>query len=154
MAHGPNCARNFNSMRTHSPRNLAIRAIRKLRPKSRTGTGLLFSMFEKDGLLFFHFYYPPAGQSGEYFRWKNLMCVFVQPCTTNEHKAAIRECGQGAPKVQPGVQRVGPVCQLDSENNWPVRPLMQVDNTDLRPMCYMAALGRHFTFNCCCQGGC
>ena len=74
--------------------------------------------------------------------------------TTNEDKAAIRECGQGAPKVQPGVQRVGPVCQVDSENNWPVRPLMQLDSTDLRPMCYMAALGRHFTFNCCCQGGC
>ena len=35
-----------------------------------------------------------------------------------------------------------------------IRPLMQVDGTDLRPMCYMAALGRHFTFNCCCQGGC
>ena len=101
------------------------------------GIELLSSMFETGGLLFLHFYYPPAGQSGEYFRWKDLMCVFVQPCTTNEHKAAIRECGQRAPKVQPGVQRVGPVCQLDSENNWPVRPLMQLDNTDLKPTWHM-----------------
>ena len=61
-------------MRTHSPKNLAIRAIRKLRLKSRTGTGLLSSMFEEGGFLFFHFYYPPAGQSGEYFRWKEIMC--------------------------------------------------------------------------------
>ena len=30
-------------------------------------------------------------------------------------------------------QGVGPFCQLDSENNWPVRPVMQVDGTDLRP---------------------
>ena len=48
---------------------------------------------------------------------------------------------------------VGPFCQVDSENDWPVRPLMQLDSTDLRPTCYMAALGRHFPFNCCCQGG-
>ena len=42
--------------------------------------------------------------------------------------------------------------QLDSENNWPVRPLMQVDATDLSPKCYMATLGRHFQINFCCQG--
>ena len=80
MAHGPDCARTFNSMRTHSPKNLAIRAIRKLRLKSRTGAGLLSSMFEKGDLLFFHFYYPPAGQSGEYFRWTELMHSFDETC--------------------------------------------------------------------------
>ena len=27
-------------------------------------------------LFFFHFYYPPAGQSGEYFRWKEFTHSF------------------------------------------------------------------------------
>jgi len=48
----------------------------------------------------------------------------------------------------------GPICQIDSENNWPVRPLMQLDVTHLRPKCYMAALGRNFPVNFGCQGGC
>ena len=33
-------------------------------------------MSEAGGFLFFHFYYPPAGQSGEYFRWKEFMHSF------------------------------------------------------------------------------
>ena len=69
-------------------------------------------------------------------------------------------CGFGAPfgflgpKTQPRVEGGGPICQVDSENNWPVRPLMQFDVTHLRPKCYMAALGRNFPVNFGCQGGC
>ena len=33
-------------------------------------------MSEAGGFLFFHFYYPPAGQSGEYFRWKEIILCF------------------------------------------------------------------------------
>jgi len=47
-------------------------------------------------------------------------------------------CGFGAPfeYLSPkGPARgpgEGPFCQLDSENKWPVRPLMQFDSPDLR----------------------
>ena len=40
---------------------------------------LLSPMFEKGGLCSFHFYYPPTGQSGEYFRWKEITCHLIGP---------------------------------------------------------------------------
>ena len=41
-------------------------------------------MFSKGVALSFHFYYPPTGQSGEYFRWKERTCHLIGPDATLE----------------------------------------------------------------------
>ena len=56
------------------------------------------------------------------------------------------------PQSGQGANGRGPLRQVDSENNWPVGTLMQLDGTDLSPKCYMATLSRHFEINFRCQG--
>jgi hypothetical protein len=46
----------------------------------------------------FHFYYPPTGQSGDYFRWKNIGGSFCFICASSQWimLARLQQCSRAA----------------------------------------------------------